>query len=318
MRHLVIFLFGSLIISAFSPNYSELKWGFFGHKKITEMAIYTLPPALIGFYKNHLNEVVERSVLPDKRRYVIVEEGPRHYIDLDLYEKPDSLPKYWNQAVELYGEDSLMARGVVPWHTQFTYRRLITAMSERNISRVVSLSADLAHYIGDAHVPLHTTSNYNGQFTEQKGIHAFWESRLPELFFEDYDFFVGQAEYLNDTQGAIWQAVFHANSLVDSLFLLDIELTKQIGEDKKYAFEQRGKSTVKVASQQFSKQYHEAFPMIEEQMKASVKMIGNFWYTAWIEAGQPDLTGKEDIAEQDMLEDYAEKSVIVPDRVHQQ
>jgi hypothetical protein len=316
MRYLVIFLFGCLLLSAFSPAYKTYKWGFFGHRKITEMAIYTLPPELIGFYKTHLNVVVENSVLPDKRRYVIAEEGPRHYIDLDLYENADSLPKYWPEAVKVFGEDSLIARGVVPWYAQFTYRRLVTAMAEHNISRVVSLSADLAHYIADAHVPLHTTSNYNGQFTNQKGIHAFWESRLPELYFEEYDFFVGRAAYLNDTQAAIWDAVFHANTLVDSLLALDIYLTQQIGDDKKYSYEQRGRSTVRVASKIFSRRYHESFPMIEEQMRASVKMIGDFWLTAWVEAGQPDLVDNAGM-EVETLENLAGKEKVVPERAHQ-
>ena len=29
--------------------------------------------------------------------------------------------------------------------------------------------------------------------------------------------------------------------------------------------------------------------MVERQMKAAIKMIGDFWYTAWVDAGQPDL-----------------------------
>ena len=29
--------------------------------------------------------------------------------------------------------------------------------------------------------------------------------------------------------------------------------------------------------------------MVERQMRASVKMIGDVWYTAWVDAGQPDL-----------------------------
>jgi hypothetical protein len=43
----------------------------------------------------------------------------------------------------------------------------------------------LGHYIGDAHVPLHTTSNYNGQKTNQHGIHGLWESRIPEQLFDE-------------------------------------------------------------------------------------------------------------------------------------
>ncbi len=61
------------------------------------------------------------------------------------------------------------------------------------------ISAEFGHYIADACVPLHTTSNYNGQLTDQVGIHAFWESRIPELFaVEEFDMIVGTASYIDD------------------------------------------------------------------------------------------------------------------------
>lgn len=317
MKHLLLFLIGMLTLSALGADLLNQKWGFFGHKKITELAIYTLPLPVIAFYKSYGAQIVEQSVSADKRRYVIELEGPRHYIDLDLYAKKDSLPKYWRGAVDHFGEDSLYARGVVPWHTQFTFQRLVTAMSDHDINRIIRYSADLSHYIADAHVPLHTTSNYNGQLSDQIGIHGFWESRLPELFAENYDFFVGSADYIPDTQKAIWEAVFQANTLVDSLLVLDLDLTQRIGEDNKYAFEQRGRSTVKVASRRFSKEYHDAFPMVEEQMRAALKMVGDFWYTAWIEAGQPDLLSNPKSINADFADQGTVLPLITPDRVHQ-
>jgi hypothetical protein len=29
--------------------------------------------------------------------------------------------------------------------------------------------------------------------------------------------------------------------------------------------------------------------MVERQMKSAIRTIGDFWYTAWVDAGQPDL-----------------------------
>ena len=318
MRRNLFFLFGWFAIGTLCLAMSGLPWGFYGHRKITELAVYTLPPPLILFYKEHSSSLIEQSVAADKRRYVIVEEGPRHYIDLDLYDFGDSLPKYWQVALDRYGEDSLNARGIVPWYSQFTFKRLTRAMADHDISGILRYSSDLSHYIADANVPLHTTSNYNGQLTNQVGIHAFWESRLPELYAQDYDFFVGQAEYIPDTQKVLWEAIFEANAMVDSLLSLDLTLTDILGEDKKYAFEQRGKSTVRVASRQFSKKYHDAFPMVEKQMRNAIKMVGDFWYTAWIDAGQPDLTDFETIYSSSKKEERAPgaESEITPDRVH--
>jgi hypothetical protein len=55
--------------------------------------------------------------------------------------------------------------------------RLTRAFKEHDRERILRYSADLGHYIGDAHVPLHCTRNYNGQLSGQHGIHGFWESR---------------------------------------------------------------------------------------------------------------------------------------------
>ena len=83
----------SILLLILTPTNKNEEWGFFGHKKINELAIYTLPSALQKFYKAHLNEIVKWSVAPDQRRYVIAEEGAKHYIDLDLYDS-FPLPKY--------------------------------------------------------------------------------------------------------------------------------------------------------------------------------------------------------------------------------
>ena len=283
LRSLFLFLLVLVTCTSFSI------WGFFGHRLITRMAIYTLPAAMNSFYLEHADEIISGSVVPDQRRYVIPEEGTRHYIDLDDYEERDSIPKYWIKAVERYGEEFLENHGHGPWYTYFTYNRLIEAMKERDGKKILRLSSDLAHYIADANVPLHTTSNYNGQLTDQYGIHGFWETRLPQLFSSDYDFLVGQAEYLVDPQGAIWVNVLAANDLVDSVFLVEQRVTEKVGEAQKYSFEERSKTIQRVYSRRFSREYHEMLPSVERQMQKSIKMIGDFWYTAWIEAGQPDL-----------------------------
>ncbi len=43
------------------------KWGFFGHRRINRMAVFTLPPGLIPFYKKNLEFITEHAVDPDKR-----------------------------------------------------------------------------------------------------------------------------------------------------------------------------------------------------------------------------------------------------------
>lgn len=266
-------------------------WGFFAHQQINRLAVYILPQDMIGFYKKNIDYIAEAAVNPDKRRYVMEEEGPRHYIDIDHY--GDSavyeMPRHWNDAVKLYSEDTLLTYGVVPWHIVRVYYQLRDAFMVRDPDRILKLSAELGHYVADAHVPLHTTENYNGQLTNQIGIHALWESRLPELFASDYDFMVGRAVYLKNVQEAAWQAVISANEALDSVLIFEKQLSKEM-DGKKYSFETRGKQTQRVVSYEYSRAYHRLLNgMVERQMRASIKMIGNCWYTAWVDAGQPDL-----------------------------
>ncbi len=267
-------------------------WGFYAHERINRMAVFTLPPEMIRFYKHNIQYLTDKAVNPDKRRYVMKEEAARHYIDIDVY--GDSaiykMPRYWGDAVKKYGEDSLQAYGIVPWHINLVKYQLTQAMLSKDVDRILRYSADIGHYIGDANVPLHTTENYNGQLTGQYGIHGFWESRLPELFFEDYDLFVGKATYIDNTQIEAWGAVEGAHAALDSVLAFERELTRKFTEDKKFSFEERGASTVRVYSYDFSKEYHEMLNgMVERQMRKAIKMVGDFWFTAWVDAGQPDL-----------------------------
>lgn len=266
-------------------------WGFFGHESINRLAVFTLPPEMIIFYKRHLDYIISASVNPDKRRYAVKYEAPRHYIDLDDY--GDSalikLPKYWKAAVDSIGEDTLMAHGIVPWHIARMVGQLRDAFFLNDAEKILRMSAELGHYVADANVPLHTTSNHNGQLTGQHGIHGFWESRLPELFSSQYNFFVGKASYESDPQQRAWDAVTEAHRLVDSVLNEERLLTIN-HSNSKFNYETKGKQTVRVYSFGFSKSYHDSLKgMVERQMRASVKMTADLWYTAWVDAGQPDL-----------------------------
>nr|WP_229311417.1 zinc dependent phospholipase C family protein [Larkinella rosea] len=294
---ILLFFFATV---AFSHPVGRPQWGFFAHKRINRLAVFTLPPEMVGFYKKHIEYLTENAVNPDRRRYAVVGEAPRHFIDLDAY--PDTsktaLPRSWNQAAAQYGADTLALHGIVPWHIQLAKFQLTEAFKARNARRILKISADLGHYIADANVPLHTTRNYNGQLTGQQGIHGFWESRLPELFSTDYDFFVGAAQYVNSPQKAAWRAVFDAHMALDSVLRFEQELTDQWGQNRKYGFEERNGVTTKVYSDEFSRKYHDRLRgQVERQMRASVKMVGDFWYTCWVDAGQPDLTKLADFDE---------------------
>lgn len=310
-----LYTFNQIFFSTASARpgiYYQPAWGFYAHKQINRLAVFTLPAEMMPFFKKHIDYLTDNAVNPDKRRYAVVGEAPRHFIDLDVY--PDTsavgLPRFYKTAAEQFGEDTLALHGIVPWHIQLAKFQLTEAFRQNDAQRILKIAADLGHYIADANVPLHTTRNYNGQFTGQGGIHGFWESRLPELFSLNYDFLTGQAEYVYFPQKAAWRAVFQAHAALDSVLRFEQELTIEIGETRKFSFEERNGVTTKVYSEEFSRRYHDLLRgQVERQMRAAVKMIGDFWYTCWVDAGQPDLRklAKQPITDQQKQEDDQEK-----------
>lgn len=288
LRYAIIVL---LVSASITPSLGV--WGFFAHKRINRLAVMTLPPELFPFYKKHIRYITENAVNPDARRYVVEGEAPKHFIDIDVY--GDSavfkMPRKWKDAVALHTEDTLKAYGIAPWNVYWMKLKLTDAFRQGNAKEILRLSAEIGHYIGDSNVPLHTTENYNGQLTNQYGIHGFWESRLPELYSDDYNYFLDDAQYIDHPLDAAWNAVTQAHLALDSVLSTERKLTQKIGEDKKYSFETRNNSNIKVYSKHFSKAFHKALNgQVERQMRASIQMVGDFWYTCWVDAGQPDMT----------------------------
>ncbi len=354
-------------------------WGFFGHKRINRLAVFTLPPEMIVFYKKNIEYITDHAVDPDKRRYAVKQEAPRHFIDLDRYEKPEDLPKSFSDALikfteiyvvdnsndttliadrnttvlerknivfngkginKIFNKDSiqidkyrykhfivnviernlgdkyypitldtlfgflpkanlkyafakeiLTEHGIVPWHLQTMQKRLTEAFKKQEFEKILRLSAEIGHYIGDAHVPLHTTQNYNGQLTNQSGIHGFWESRIPELFADDtYDFFVGKCDYIANPQQRYWKTVMESHSFVDSVLLIEKRLSVTFPSDQQFCYDERMLQNVRQPCRAYAQAYSDAMQgQVEARMRAAIQTVGDAWYTAWVDAGQPDL-----------------------------
>lgn len=273
-------------------------WGFWAHQRINHIAVFTLPPQMVSLYKANIEYITAHAVDPDKRRYINPAEAPHHYIDIDHYGKypyPD-LPRRWDEAVAKYGEDSLNAYGIVPWYIQLMLYRLTDAFREKDKNRILKLSAEIGHYIADSNVPLHCTENYDGQMTNQKGIHGFWESRVPELFGDNYDYFVGKATYITNTTDYAWQMILKSASEVDSVLSMERTLSNTFPADQKYSFTQRGELTMRGYSREYAAAYQKMLNNMEERkMRDAIIAVGSFWFTAWVNAGKPDLGNLKDL-----------------------
>lgn len=281
-----------VIIILFLPQYSP-SWGFYAHKKINEMAIYTLPEPLKSFFIEHMNEIIQMAILPDQRRYILDQEAAKHYMDLDYYHDLEifnidsiSYPKKINYILK----EEQDQHGIAAWNLPLYYHLLKKAFKEKNKDEIIKKSAELGHYLADLHVPLHTSSNYDGQKTNQTGLHSLWESKIPELIKEDLFQFVGKAEYIKNFNDSAWSWIWYSHSLLDQVFQQEKSTRKMIPKKKQFQYEKKGNLLIRRESDIFIKKYQENLQgMVENQFNLAVKHLGDSWYSAWLEAGQPDL-----------------------------
>lgn len=278
-----------LIVSFFGIPLFCCSWGFYAHMRINRLAVFTLPQGINRFYKANIQYLTDHAVDPDKRRYADTAEAARHYLDVELYEADiDSIPRKWEDAVNRYGLIKLNENGILPWQIAKSYYQLVNAFKARDSLKILIYSAYIGHYIADAHVPLHTTQNHNGQLTNQTGIHAFWESRLPELFAKRYNYVVGKAVYIENPLKEAWKIVSTTHKKVDTVLSFEARLNAVFPSYKKYSYSERNNLVSRQYSDAYSKAYHDGMNnMVERQMRAAILSIGSYWYSAWIDAGQP-------------------------------
>lgn len=289
----------AIVFSAISLAFVTLSWGVFGHEHINNAAVMALPKAIQTFFYNHLDFITTESSVPDLRKYTLRDkaENPRHYIDMENFGAVESIPLPFEEAKKKYDEKFLADNGILPWYIQEVMTKLTKAFKDKRRNEILFLSADLAHYIGDASMPLHTSVNHDGQLTNQKGIHSMWESRIPKMFGKNYNYYTGEAQYVDNVEKATWDLIKESHSQVQVLLSIDKELRTKFSGDSMYEKEANGAiAKGKFGDLKYTKEYMTQFHtalngMVERQMRKAITTTANFWYTAWVNAGRPDLSG---------------------------
>ena len=168
-------------------------WGLDVHRWITERALDGLPAELKPFFAARRAFVTEHAVDPDLWRVVGLkgergDEDPNHFLDIDGLDDPRpfrNVPRDWDGYVAKYGAERANRTGRLPWRVEEVYGLLVARFQDvtKNpqsyaAENAAYLSAVLAHYIEDAHVPFHAVISYDGQATNQRGIHSRFETEL--------------------------------------------------------------------------------------------------------------------------------------------
>jgi hypothetical protein len=291
-------LFSLSVILCFSTIQS-FAWGIWGHNHINKGAIMALPKEMGVFFYNHADFIVEESTVPDLRKYTMNDkaEGPRHYINIEKYNNSfKSLNIPFAEITKSFPEDSINKFGILPWHIQEMMDKLTEAFRKKRKTEILFIAADLGHYIGDAHMPLHTTINHDGQATGQRGIHAFWEAQLPELFGRNYNLRTPNATYVNNISQTVWNFIDSSHALSTKLLSIELSMKKDNPDEKQYILNNDGKPSknkfgAPIHKYEYAHVYHELLNgMVERQMRNAIAATANLWYTAWVNAGSPNLT----------------------------
>lgn len=250
-----------------------LAWGPHAHRKVTEKAIHTLPGDLKDFYEDHRFEM-ETLAFDDPELATPVDESQNHFAVDRLESFPfTDLPWREKPLLERYGA-ATEGMGRLPWLIDESYQRLVEAFKQRDKALILSESDLLARLVTDLHNPLALTDNSDGQKTGQPGLWVRFSQKLPEAMGDDLDIRSDAAHYLDEPLNFVFSMINANYVWVDNILYLD-ELAK------------RGKSS-------YTQIYYESLidragKIVNERLSEACEHSGSYWYSAWTEAGRPEL-----------------------------
>ena len=203
------FMVFALFTTAFSALQSAGAWGRVGHDLIARSSAQILAEeelakdgAMAKFLKSRSYDLGYYANVPDliwKRPATYDIEWTNHFMDLEIFER--EFAKMDNAS---RGEPLMMDRlafdakfpgidqkaGRAFWRIRELEERLKATtglLKQKDVLKEerhrlqgewLVTAGVIAHYIGNLSQPLHTTENYDGQLTDQVGIHAHFEDQL--------------------------------------------------------------------------------------------------------------------------------------------
>ncbi|HEX7552148.1 MAG TPA: S1/P1 nuclease [Geothrix sp.] len=251
-------------------------WGDKGHRVVSALALRSLPTEPRAWFAGREAEVSDHASDPDHWK-LDRKEGPRHFLDMEPYGDPERLPRTLEEAKAKLGGDYYLY-GVVPWIIQDRWRDLVDAFRQGDAAKVAMATAILGHYIGDAHVPLHTTNNHDGQLTGQRGVHSRWESGLVERHIVADDLTVLSAQPDPGFFNRPWDWLLASHALIPQLLEADREA------DRTTPLGSRGKQRTQAYWMIF---WAKQGPTVKQQLQLAGQHLGDAILNAWIAAGKP-------------------------------
>lgn len=258
-------------------------WGFETHKFIVSRAIDLLPAAIRPFFQANRVFVVEHAIDPDLWRTAgFTDEPPRHFVDLDAYGKyPFSeLPRDYDAALAKYGLETLTRNGLLPWRTAEMSAHLRRAFQDQARDRAYArtdieyFSAIIGHYVADAHVPFHAALNYDGQLSDQNGIHARFEEDLFVRYGRQLNIQPPPLKPVPNVRDFIFDTLIGSYTYVDKVLAAD---RHAIGGANLYD------------NRYYDVFFSEVKPILERRIGDAISGVASVITSEWEAAGRPAL-----------------------------
>jgi hypothetical protein len=249
-------------------------WGAGAHKFVNSNAVMHLPPSMaqLAGQQSFLGEHASDA---DYRKSADTAEGPKHFLDLEMYPDFRNLPPDLGLLVTQYGWATVKANGLLPWATVWAYDSLTAQLRRRDWGKAYQTAADLGHYLADAQQPLHCTVNYDGAQTGNNGIHSRYETGMINFAQAQLTVVPGTVRYVSDPHTFILGYMVRANGFVDSIMQAD-NLAKAASG---WTGSGQVSSTYYAALWQHTRHFTQ--PLLQE----ATVILASLWYSAWVDAG---------------------------------
>lgn len=264
----------------------SIGWGSTGHQIISNNVKLFFPEEM-NFLSNWQDSLSIHSSDADYRKGDDPNEGIRHYIDIDNY------PEFVSDGFIFQDYDSLVAKhgksfvddqGVLPWAILSTYDSLKHCFERKDWHIAMLTASDLGHYVGDAHMPLHIATNYNGQLSGQRGIHSRYESQMIGKYANQIKYDGGKVDSINNVSDYVFNFIYNDYKYVDSLLAADIYAKNIAGGDYNDVY--------------YQKLWEECSEFTIYMFQDASLKLTSLIYKAWLEAGSPtNVTSVNDIGE---------------------
>jgi hypothetical protein len=248
-------------------------WGSVGHRIINKNAVLQLPPSMQRFITDSAFLRIH-STDADTRRTndtAMFSEQYRHYLDVDDYPGFRTLDRSFDTLVQKYGWSRVKENGTNPWFTVFVMDSLTRQLKRGDWTAALQSAADLGHYVGDPHQPLHATVNYNGQLTGNTGIHSRYETTMLGKYAAEVTFTKDSIRYIADVYGFAFDYILTSNALIDSIFRADSAAKAVSGSTS--------------SAQYYDLLWQRTGEMTKKQIQLASVNLASLWYTAWVDAG---------------------------------